>query len=839
MPVIGAKSGGRPKILPGLWICAAGIGQVAFWPVLPGSREVAGTILLCLLGATLLLTVTGVWRRAAGCWAGLSLSFLLGTFWALWCNHQALEQRLPPQLHGTDHTLVLEVVSLPQSAPAVSFFGRPSLSANGYLDARFRARVIDGADARFVDRTLQLGWYRMTPAEAERLQAGSRWRMRVRVKEPRGSINPHTFDYAAWLLEQGVFATGYVRDRDLQPALMASGHGIDRLREGLRRQLKAEVSGQPRYPQAPLLSALLLGDRGGISEKTRRLLQSTGTAHLLAISGLHVGMVAGCFFVLGGIFGRSVGVFGGRWSGNPLYLAGAAGALGALSYTLISGAPLSAQRALLMSLVALAAVVLRRRFDGQLGLALALCGILFWQPLAVLNAGFWLSFVAVAALLLRFQGRVGAAAVDEVAAPVGGWLLNAVRSQWAIMIGLLVPSVLIFHGVSLTGLAVNLIAIPWVGLTILPLILLGALCPFAPLTSSLWTLADLQLGWLLRFLETTNQLAPGWHGLPVPGGWVLLLLAFAGLLLIMPRGIPGRGLGWLLVPVVALGGTGWQRPLPDSFELTVLDVGQGLAVSMTTAERTLIFDTGASTASGWSAGGSIVAPYLQAQGRQLVDAVIVSHGDRDHAGGLRGVLEQLSVVNLVAPGHLAKRLSTHIDSHQCVAGRVASYGDLSIRWLWPRSTAVNGEENDHSCVGLLQWNQVRILLTGDIPGQVEAQLAEMYPHMAPVDVLLAPHHGSRTSSSAALVAWAQPARVVFSAGYRHRFGHPHPEVSARYRDAGATLFNTADDGAIQFRWEGGGAPEIARARDGGRFWYRHHSNKKDNNQALSRRPELW
>ncbi|WP_081847903.1 DNA internalization-related competence protein ComEC/Rec2 [Microbulbifer sp. HZ11] len=843
----GIRLDDRPNILLGLWACAAGIGQVAYWPELPGSQTVAGAALLGLLAVTLLLMLSGVRpvtvNRRVVLLFRVVLPFLFGTCWALWANHQALERRLPESLHGTDHTLELEVVSLPQAAPAVSFFGAPRAATGGYLDARFRARVTDGEDARFVGRILQLGWYRMAPADAERLEAGSRWRMRVRVKQPRGSVNPHTFDYEAWLLEQDIFATGYVRDRDNEPLFLRAGAGLNRIREDLRSHLDSGAQLQElAYKQAPLMRALLLGDRSGIDEATRKLLQNTGTAHLLAISGLHVGMVAGCFFLFGGVLGRTAAVLGAMRAGNPVYLGGAAGLFAALTYTLISGAPLSAQRALVMAMVALGAVVLRRRFDGHLGLALALCGILFWQPLAVLNAGFWLSFIAVGALLLRFQGRVR---VDDRPMPSTGclslgtrwrtWLVSGVHSQWAIVIGMLIPSVLIFHGVSLSGLVVNLFAIPWVGLLILPLILVGALCPVEPLAAGIWALADLQLGWLVAFLESADRVAPGWYVLPVPGPWVILLAAVGGVLLVMPPGVPGRGLGWLLIPAIAVGGTGWQRPLPDSFELTVLDVGQGLAVTAVSGAHTVIFDTGASSASGWSAGSSIVAPYLQAQGRQKVDALIVSHGDRDHAGGVGGVLEQLEVDNVVAPGSLGQRLLAKPGSRSCRAGHTAQYGSFSIHWLWPRTTSVNGEENDHSCVGLLQWNHVRILLTGDIPSRVEMQLAALYPDLPAVDLLIAPHHGSRTSSSAALIAWAQPSLVVFSAGYKHRFGHPHPDVTARYRAAGATLFNTAQEGAIQFQWDDTGGLEITRARQGGRFWYQHHSDKKDNNQILSHR----
>ncbi|WP_066964248.1 DNA internalization-related competence protein ComEC/Rec2 [Microbulbifer sp. Q7] len=848
--------GVRTGVSAALWACAVGIGQVAFWPRLPGTADLAGGGLLALAAIGLLALTTrgrdhcGGWRTRA---VRMLLPFLLGSCWGLQSNHRALDQRLPPDLHGTDHDVRVELTSLVRATPAASRFGPPVAGASGYQDARFRARIVHADDPRLHNRTLQLGWYRVAPADAARLTSGSRWQMRVRLKEPRGSVNPHTFDYEAWLLEQGLFATGYVRDRDQSPIHIAPGSGVGALRDSLRRQLSQPAAQGSGYTEAPLIRALLLGDRSDIDTRTQALLQRTGTAHLLAISGLHVGMVAGAFFLLGWFFGRLFGAFtGGRWC-SPLTIAGFAGLSGALGYTLISGAPLSAQRALLMTAVAMVTLLFRRRIDGQLTLALAVCGVLLWQPLAVLNAGFWLSFIAVAALLLRFQGRLNLGPVSESAStsasPAGArtrgagtrlqalrtwlrtWMVNGVHSQWAIFLALLVPSVLIFHGISLSGLLINLVAIPWVGLSILPLILLGALCPVVPLKTVLWTLADMQLSWLLTFFEWLDGIAPGWQVLPVPGPWLSALLVLSALALLLPKGVPGRGLGLLCFPVIAVGATPWQRPAPATFELAVLDVGQGLAVTATTTQHTVIFDTGASTASGWSAGAGIVAPYLRAQGRSSVDGLIVSHGDRDHAGGAAGVMAMLAVDQLFAPGRLGQRLLGRATPdiaeplplvtgmQPCVAGGSVQFGELTVRWMWPLSPALNGEENDHSCVGLLTWRDTRVLLTGDISRAVEIQLAALYPDFLPVDVLVAPHHGSRTSSSPALLNWAAPQRVVFSTGYRHHFGHPHPAVVSRYRALGAELFNTADLGAVQFYWQQSSTePRVACARDTAKFW---------------------
>ncbi|WP_460805642.1 DNA internalization-related competence protein ComEC/Rec2 [Microbulbifer agarilyticus] len=834
----------RPSMATSLWVCAIGIGQVAYWPRLPGNAELVSQILLAVVVLWFTLFVTGIANTLRGGYWLLVCRFLFpfvfGTCWALASNLQALEQRLPADLHGSDHNVTVEIVSLPQSAPAVSYFGAPLPAARGYRDVRFRARITNATDPRFLNRVVQLGWYRMAPDHFAGLRAGSRWQLRARLKQPRGSTNPHTFDYEAWLLEQGIFATGYVRDRDRQPELLAAGAGINALRESIRDGLGGD--GADSYSSAPLMRALLLGDRGGIGEDTRGLLQRTGTAHLLAISGLHVGMVAACFFVIGGLLGRFAGLLprAPRVFRNPVGLAGAAGLLAAVIYTLVSGAPLSAQRALLMVAVAVVTLILRRRLDAHLALALALCGVLLWQPLAVLNAGFWLSFVAVAVLLLRFQGRVRVAATAEgeeqglrerIARVVVTGFANNVRSQLAIVVGLLIPSLMIFSGLSLTGLLVNLVAIPWVGLTILPLILLGAVLPIHSLSELLWRLADMQLQWLLGFMRGVDEALPGWFALPAPTTWLAVLGVLSCLIWLLPKGLPGRGLAWLLIPVIASSALPFQRTQSPYLELSVLDVGQGLAVTAVTQDHTLVFDTGAATAAGWSAGAAVVAPYLRALGRDRVDQLVVSHGDRDHAGGVAGLSESIAVVESYSPGQLPRRLAVDLPeattSKRCEAGQSQSLKGLTLTWLWPDPAAeqrdelprLSGEENDHSCVALLEWADARILLTGDISSRVEQRLARQYPDFAPVDVLVAPHHGSRTSSSDAFIRWAQPANVVFSSGYRHRFRHPHPIVVERYSQFGSALFSTADMGAVQFRWDAvGSSADVTCARDAYRFW---------------------
>jgi len=818
-----------------LWAYALAIFAVGSLPRLPSFVSLAWLAAL-LLGGVLLLP-------ARARLLPLLLAALAGAGWSLWHNRQALDQRLPLAAHGGDFPLEVEVVSLPRvRESSFAFDDDPGAATN----LRFSVRVLQplGRDPSpsLRGQLLDLTWYRVDDTVYKQLRAGSRWILPLRLKRPRGSVNPHGFDYEGWLLQRGVYATGYVRAQDSLPQYLGDRPGLPALRHWLRDRLLAEAGGR-----GALLCALLLGDRSGLDDGDRRLLRETGTAHLLAISGLHVGMVAGFLLLLGGLLGRAIGLLTGA---SPRALAVILALAGAFAYTLLAGAPLSARRALVMTWVLLLAWQWRRRIGAGLAFSLALALVLTMQPLAFYGAGFWLSFIAVAALLLGFSGRLRlVAGANEARAGTGRRLLEGgigmLRSQWLVAVALLLPSLVFFSGFSPAGLLLNLVAIPWLGFLVLPPLMLGALMPGA--TPGGWCIdfAAWQLDMLMRFLEAGRDILPAWQTLGPPVGTAALVLAAAGvLLLLLPAGLPGRRLGWLFLLPPLLPGLSTLAPLansgPASLRVTVLDVGQGLAVVLNTPRQRLLYDTGPLSGSGWSAGSQVIAPYLLGEGIAALDTVVVSHGDRDHAGGFAGLAETLVPDRVVAPGQLADRLGGPLGRTvaSCRAGESETLGDLELQWLWPDTRAVSGEENDHSCVALVRWHDVRILLTGDISASAERQLSARFPGLAPVDLLIAPHHGSRSSSSVEFIRWAKPHRVVFSAGFRHHFGHPHPDVVARYRASGAELFNTAEAGALEFVWASNGA-RVQKARAAPRFWYADHTDEADSRWRLSRRDQLW
>ncbi|MFC6923730.1 DNA internalization-related competence protein ComEC/Rec2 [Microbulbifer taiwanensis] len=785
----------------------------------------------------LLLGVAWLLRRRTRLLPPL-IAALVGAGWALHHNHQALAERLPLDAYGGDFLLELQVVSLPEIRIASFGLGDRSRATSLRFSARVLAPVGASPSPGMEGQLLDLTWYRVDPQVRQQLRAGSRWLLPLRLKRPRGSINPHGFDYEGWLLQRGVYATGYVRPQDHRPRYLGDTPGLPALRQWLRDRLTALP-----VRRSELLCALLLGDRSGLSSGDRQLLRETGTAHLLAISGLHVGMVTGFFLLLGKLLGRLVGLATGA---TPRGLAVFLALAGSLAYTLLAGAPLSARRALAMTWVLLLAWQWRRRIGAGLAYSLALALVLTLQPLAFFGAGFWLSFVAVGALLLGFSGRLR----------IGGWAggegqrgrqllaggAGLLRSQWLVAIGLVLPSLVFFSGFSPGGLLLNLVAIPWLGFAILPPLMLGTLLTGTWVGDWCSRFAGWQLDLLMDFLEAGRGALPAWQVLGPPADLVVLCLAALGvLLLLLPAGLPGRRLGWLFLLPPLLPFLPHANGTADSLRLTVLDVGQGLAVVLRTPQQRLLYDTGPLSGSGWSAGSQIIAPYLLGEGVPALDTVIVSHGDMDHAGGFAGLSETLPLGRTVAPGQLAGRLRGISGGRvsQCLAGNDVTLGDLRLQWLWPDIRGLSGEENDHSCVVLIDWRGVRILLTGDISSQVERQLSSRYPDLAPVDLLIAPHHGSRSSSSPALVDWAKPRQVIFSAGFRHHFGHPHPDVVRRYSASGAQLFNTADSGALEFTWRNGDRlPTIDAARSAGRFWYVDHTDETGDAGRLSRRGQL-
>jgi competence protein ComEC len=770
---------------------ALGVFLLQLQPELPGAAALA------CLGALTTLAAAGFVRRiprvaaAAAVFAGC---VAFGLAWGAVRAHARLADRLDPLLEGRDVVVTGVVAGLPQA------FER---------GVRFDFDV--EAPATEVPRRISLSSYGFAGEEGVLpVRAGERWRFAVRLRRPHGSANPHGFDYEGWLLERGVRATGYVRTPGkrgegeaplrLEPLVARPSYLVDRLRENARERMLAALPGNP---YAGVLVALAIGDQQAIDAGQWQLFARTGVSHLMSISGLHVTMVAGLFAALVSFLWR-------RSEALALALpaqkaAALAGFLAAFAYCLISGFAVPAQRTLYMVGVVAAALWLGRATSASRVLAAALLAVLALDPWAVLAPGFWLSFAAVAVI---FHVSTGYTERPH-------WLLQWGRVQWAVTVGLAPLMLVLFQQVSLVSPLANAFAIPLVSFVVTPLALAGAVLPFdSPLVLGHAILEAMMaaLGWLAALPSAVWR-----QHAPLPWTVPLALLGIAWLLL--PRGFPARWLGAALAaPMFAV-----LPPAPAAGELwlTVLDVGQGLAVVARTGNHVLLYDAGPAFNASADSGTRVVLPYLRGEGVARLDALVVSHDDRDHSGGAESVIDGMQVALLwssLPEDH--PLLSGHTPHRACEAGRGWEWDGVTFEFLHPAAPAgQDGRANNRSCVLRIAAPGGRVLLAGDIERAAERELLRRAPGLLAADVLLVPHHGSATSSSAEFVEKVAPRYAVFTVGYRNRFGHPREDVIERYRGAGSALLRTDASGAIEMRL----APQALRVqaeRDRSRrYWH--------------------
>lgn len=680
--------------------------------------------------------------------------FLLGL--ALF-NLQA-SQWLAQRLEGgrMERVIVGEVIGLPhKDAHRVRF--------------NFRPRPAPG-----LPHEIRLSWYYPPQIPA----AGEKWRLRVRLKPPHGFANPAGFDYERWLMRQGIGATGYVRKDSRNRRLSASPYEVSGLRQQLAERLDEILDG---HPAKGLVMGLALGVREEITPQQWETLLATGTNHLLAISGLHVGLVAALGFWLGRWLWlrlpRAALVFPADLAAVPI------GLLAAAAYALMAGFSVPTQRALLMTAVVMLLILRRQRLEGKSVLGLALLGVLLLNPFSVLDAGFWLSFFAVAVILFVVAGgrRTGSATAELA------------RLQVVLSVLLLSLTVYWFGRAVLTGIPANLVAVPVVSLAVVPLVLLGTIASllFDPLGQwLLWLAAELLLA-LMAVLDGFSSLG-GTLFLPQPPLLAVMFGIVGGLWLFAPSGLPGRWLGLVLFLPLML--PPLDRPPGQMARVTLLDVGQGMAVVVETARHVLVYDTGPAFPSGFNTAEAVVLPYLHSQGWPSIDGLILSNGDNDHSGGVQALLRQISAKRVMSgdPGAF-----DDLAVAPCRVGEVWQWDGVEFVVLhpgdeeWPQA-------NNRSCVLRITAGGQRLLLAGDIEREAENALLSRGADVG-ADIITVPHHGSRTSSTSDFLDAVAPQWALVSAGYLNRYGFPKSEVTSRYRRRGIRLLNTAECGAVSLR----------------------------------------
>lgn len=733
----------------GMFALALGLLALRFLPALPAT----GWLLAMSVLALMLLP----FRTFALAF------FLFGVSWACISAQWALDDRLTSALDGQTRWLEGRVVGLPQqTSSGMRFELADSRSRNARLPRRIRVSWHGG------------------PA----VHSGERWRLAVTLKRPSGLLNVHGFDHEAWLLAQRIGATGTVKDGErLTPARNA-------WRDALRQRLMA-VDAQGREAG---LAALVLGDGSGLADEDWQVLQDTGTVHLLVISGQHVGLLAGLIYGLIALLARY-----GCWPATWPWLPWACGLafVAALGYGLLAGFGVPVQRACVMVGLVLLWRLRFRHLGAWWPLLLALNGVLVLEPLASLQPGFWLSFGAVAVLILAFGGRLG---------PWSLWQAWT-RPQWLIAIGLFPLLLILGLPISLSAPLANLIAVPWISLVVLPLALLGTFLLAVPLVGEvvLW-LAGGALDLLFQGLALLAGYLPAWIPAEVPLGYWLVSLAGA-VIVLLPGGVPFRLLGW---PMLLLAVFPPREPVPHGrAEVLQLDVGQGQAIVLRTRHHTLLYDAGPRSRA-TDLGARVVLPSLKKLGIASLDLMLISHADADHAGGAAAVARGLPVKRVV--GGETDGLPGFLGTQPCLSGERWEWDGVSFElWQWPG--AVDG--NPKSCVLQVQANGERLLLTGDIDRAAERALLDS-PLAQRTDWLQVPHHGSRSSSSRPFVQQLAPTSVLISRGRGNAFGHPHAQVMERYRALGSRVYDSAEHGAVRLQLGAFQPAQVARAQR--RFW---------------------
>ncbi|YCH27896.1 DNA internalization-related competence protein ComEC/Rec2 [Pseudomonas sp. D2-5] len=729
---------------------AAGLLLLRFIPQLPP----VSLLLACALLGLILLPFRG-YR------IGL---LLLGFSWACLSAQWALDDRLDPELDGRTLWLEGRVVDLPDVRDGV---------------VRFHLAEPQSRRAE-LPQLLRLSWY-----DGPAIRAGEVWRLAVNLKRPHGLVNPQSFDYEAWLLAQRIGGVGTIKSGQ---RLSEAGGGVA-WRDGVRQHMLAKDP----HGRAGGLAALVLGDSSGLSVADWRVLQDTGTVHLLVISGQHVTLVAGISYGLVFWLARL-----GWWPRALPWLPVACllGFASALGYSLLAGFEVPVQRACAMIGLVLLWRWRFRHLGITLPLLMALVAVLLLEPLAVLQPGFWLSFGAVGLLILIFAARLG----------VWAWWRTLGRAQWAMTLGLLPMLLALGLPISASSPLANLIAVPWVGFAVVPLALLGTLLlPVPWLGEGLLWLAGFSLEWLFRLLGLMAAWLPAWLPSKLPlWGW--LLVALGTLFILLPGGVPLRSLGLiLLLPLLF---TPVERPAEQRAEVWMLDVGQGLSMLVLTRQHALLYDAGPSFGD-FDLGERVVLPSLRALDVRALDMLLISHSDTDHSGGAEAVARGMPVKRVVSGE--APALPVGLDAEACAEENWSWDGVKFGTWRWAEAT----NSNSSSCVLMIEAAGERILLTGDIDARAERALIDS-GHDLQARWLVAPHHGSRSSSSWALLKAVQPQAVLYSRGKHNAYGHPHPSIVSRYAAFDARAYDSVETGALRIDLGSFGEPQALREIP--RFW---------------------
>lgn len=613
-------------------------------------------------------------------------------------------------------------------------------------------------------------------------KAGQRWQFTVRLKRPHTTYNPQGYDFEAWALAHNIRAMGSIRKKSgmqkISTFVWRPSYIVEYCREKVGNRIM-QVIGEKPY--AGVVRALVVGDGSQISVRDWDVYLRTGTNHLMSISGLHITMLAGLAYSLIAFFWR-------RFPNLVLRLptrkaATIGGVVIALIYACLAGLSVPTQRTLYMLATFAVALLFSQRTPISRVLAVALMVVVLLDPWAVIAPGFWLSFSAVAFITFATIHRL----------KIRHWLVEAANTQWAVTLGLLPFLILMFGQASIASPIANAFAIPVISLLVVPLAILGALLPIdfiLHVSQSVLALCMHGLNWLASSPFATWQQA-------APPMWAALLSVVGVLWLLLPRGLPQRWLGLvLMLPMLVVAPV---KLAEGEMQVTVLDVGQGLSVVIKTATHTMVYDTGQKYHQESDVGSQIIVPYLRSHGIKQLDAMVISHDDNDHSGGAKSVLAKVPVTWITSSYTLPEDSQPASRQLKCHAGQVWVWDAVRFEVLYPHADIYqqnNMKDNNKSCVIKVTSRYGSILLTGDIEKEAEQLLLQQQKARLKSDVMVAPHHGSKTSSTQDFINAVGAKHVIFTVGYLNRFKHPKPLITSRYLAHGATLHRSDHHGGI-------------------------------------------
>jgi len=780
--------------------------------------------MLCLLAVLALLIIFFASSRCSSRWkisTWLLGGACLGFSWAAAMAHLYLRQELPSEWEGRDITVIGTIENLPYRFD----------QGTRFHFAVEHVLPVDGQQP-LVPSKLSLSWYTGFYSDSAqtvvRVRPGERWQLTVRLKRPHGNANPEGFDYELWLLEQNLRATGTVRsdsatiqkNQRLDSFVLSFSHLVEATRAHLRDRIEAALSGKE---YAGVIVALVIGDQRAISQSDWKVFNRSGIGHLISISGLHITMVAGLFASIAyGLWRRSFYTA----AQLPLILpaqkvAAFVGAGVALMYVLLAGFGVPAQRTLYMlSIVALALWMGRMTSVSHI-LCAALGFVVLLDPWAVLWPGFWLSFGAVGLILYVSVGRAHLPS-HAMSSRKQRWmhqLQSALRTQYAITLGLVPLTMLLFGQTSLISPIANAVAIPLVSLIVTPLALIGSVLPSQ---FSSWVLyaAHEVIAYLAVTLTYLSDFSMAVWSAPKPPFWMFGVAMIGTFWMLAPRGWPLRWLGLLAWLPMVLNTP--SHPKQGEMWVTAFDVGQGMALLIETQHRRLLYDTGPFYSPESDGGNRVILPYLKARGIHALDGIIISHSDNDHSGGALSILKEVSVnwmaSSLSPSSPIVQAASEH---HRCEAGQSWVWDEAHFEILHPTKVSYDSHKwkpNARSCTLKISIGTQSILLAGDIEAVQEAELIESSAEKLPSTVLLAPHHGSGTSSTEQFLRLVKPTLGIFQVGYRNRYHHPKLEVLDRYSKLGIERIRTDVSGAVKLQL--GSAMEVLEFRkEHLRYWY--------------------